>query len=230
VSSATARAGLLLVAAALLLSPMTHAHELPITTGTVTLRDGHLRVDLHADVLSWLQRLDDGAHDVPVERLTLVDPEALTTLITEAKRQLVDELRISADGANVTPERVQFPAKNLIDDAAQKRIMARIVDPKASGPHLALVIEARLLGRPSSITVRLPPSLGESVLSVVEPVSHTLAAGEAMTYERRPQDQATTTRWADMLLLLFVTMVALGLGWRRRTRQRVHPTDPGTAE
>jgi hypothetical protein len=207
---------------------MTQAHELPITTGTVTLRDGHLRVDLHADVLSWLQRLDKGAHDVPVERLALVDPEALTALITAAKRQLVDDLRITADGANVTPERVQFPAQNLIDDAAQQRIMARIVDPKASGPHLALVIEARLLGRPSSITVRLPAPLGESVLSVVEPVSHTLAAGEAMTYERRPQDQGTATRWADMLLLLLVALALLGLGWLRRTRSHRHHADKGS--
>ena len=219
----------LLLAVALLLSPITHAHELPITTGTVTLRDGHVRVDLHADVLSWLERLDDGAHEVPVERLALVDPEAFAALVTEAKQQLAEELQITAAGSTVTPEKVQFPAQNLIDEAAQKRIMARIVDAKATGPHLAIVIEAKLSGRPAALTLSLPTSLGESVLSVVEPVSHTLSPGETLTYERRPEEQATATRWADMTLLIVVALVAIGIAWRRRTPPPAPPTDPSIA-
>lgn len=214
------------------------AHELNSTTGTITLREGHLRLDLHVDVLRWLQALDDGRQSIPIERLSLVDPSALDALVLEAKHALSKQLRLEVNGEHIAVARIQFPAPTLIHEAGKSLTMARSLDTHAHAPKMPIVIEATLLQAPEQVSVQLPPSLGKAFVQLIRPQSKVLAAGQTGSYSLTtsadlpptpptatplPRHLAFATLFGMLLLILGQTL------WRRyriQTGKLLTPAHP----
>ena len=167
------------------LSNGAHAHELSTTSGTVILRDDHLRLALQVDVIRWLGRLDAGAHR-SFEHLAMADHGAATALITKAKKVLVNELILKADGIRLPLARIRFPAPSLIFEVAKNLIQSKASNPKTRGPFLKVIIESKLKRSPKTLDVRLPSSLGEALIEVVKPQSQVIHEGGEGHYQLAP--------------------------------------------
>ena len=183
----------LVLCASLVGTSIASAHELSVTTATVTLRQGHANLTLHVDLFAWLERIRGGEQEVEVEKLSLVDPGALEALVLEAKRRFVEETMLSVDERKVTLDAVQFPSMELIHSAAKKQVMARAVEPKGRSEHVAISADARLIGSPRAVSVSLPSSLGNWMVSFVEPTSAMLREGQAAGHTLRPVINASSS-------------------------------------
>lgn len=144
-----------------LASPAATAHELPVTTGTITLRAGHLELRLNVDLRRWMDALD--TTDAP----SSPEPPSGRRRALEC---LVRELRVVVDGRDLKPVAIRFPSDAVV---------------RALRPHefVQVVAEVVVPMRPRAVEVTLPGSLGEASLQLVEPRTRAVGAGRPARFD-----------------------------------------------
>lgn len=189
------------IGAAVLLdaSPMV-AHELPTTTATMTLRDGHLELRISVDLLAWFGQLEgDGAEGVA--RLVQTDPARLELLRQRAREQIARELVVRVDGVQVAIDAVRFPGARPVRAAAGRALVASALAAEADAPGLQahaemlpLVVEVRLRARPRSLDVRFPAAFGAVQAQLVEPRIQTTRPGGVASFVTSDQPSSKPAR------------------------------------
>ena len=153
---------------ALLLSLLAaQAHELPANTATVQLRGQHVTVDLSVAVSPWLEALD--AAGTAEEQLA------------QATAHLLAETRLDADG-----QPVRFTAIRLPPVAAVEADLG-----EHDAPHRSVRLEAQLDAAPAALSLTLPASLGDAVITFTQPQTRWVPAGQpALFLPASPQPRS----------------------------------------
>jgi len=144
-----------------------HAHELPGSTATVTLRDGLVTIDAHLDVDAWMRAQT---------------ARALPAMVASAKAQ-AESLTVRVDGQPVTMTLQRFPTADEVHRVLQR-------PGRADHGHHPKVVTVRwraTRAEPSATTVivRFPEAVGPVLVSFVEPRSRVIAPGGAARFESR---------------------------------------------
>lgn len=160
------------------------AHEPEAVAATVTLRTGHVTVDVSVDYLAWLQALAPPSSG-PVPLLVLSDPDALEALVATAATRIATS-EVVVDGVARPFDRVRLPTASEAQTLAVTWLHAQSESTHAHGhapiEWVTLTLEATLHEAPEHIGLALPPSLGAVHYTFVEPVTAFVPAGAPASF------------------------------------------------
>jgi len=189
------------------------AHALATNTARVTLRDGAIEVLADVNAVTWLARLSGRESPLP---LLDVDPAELARLSAEARRQLVEDLRLEADGVRVPLELRTFPSDAAIARAATEALIATQVGGHPHPQLLRFELDATAaIVRPERLRITFPPQLGDVLINFVQPTTHFTPAGGAASFTvlAPPAEPPRPTGNGPLLFLAGALLVG-GLAWR----------------
>lgn len=159
------------------------AHALESATARVTFRSGHVEVRLHVDPLKLMAAATTA--EVPLGHLALVDPGAFEALAARALAALADDAHLELDGAGQPLQLTAAPTSEALLTLGRRALMAGEVDPEAHAVLVEVVLEARLTRRPLAATLSLPPALGATLVTWLEPEQTLLTPGATARYTLR---------------------------------------------
>lgn len=189
------------------------AHALATNTARVTLRDGAIEVLADVDAVTWLARLS--GRESPLLLLD-VEPAELARLAAEARRQLVEDLRLEADGVRVPLELRAFPSDAALARAATEALIAAQIAGHPHPAQLRLELAApAAIDRPTHLRIAFPPQLGDVLINFVQPTTRLTPAGGAASFTvLAPPAAPPRPTGADPLLCFAGALLVGGLAWR----------------
>lgn len=170
---------MLAVLGAAVLGATAGAHELDVASAQVTLRDGHVAVVAHVDVLLHMEKVR-GPSDVPLGLLAVVDPDAFVALATRSTQALQQGTVLLIDGVQVIPVGWHLPDPVQLQADAQHAWLAQAVNDPIHATLAPVSFEVRLEEQPDTVTLALPRSVGPVLVSFVRPVGQLAPAGSAV--------------------------------------------------
>ena len=196
------------------------AHELDLTTATVSLRDSHVEVVVNLDVVRLVGQFigksaPAGAPGsaLGATMLAIAAESDLESYVARAREELQHGARLDVDGQSVALELRQFPAPPEVRGLAAQASAA----PEQHANYIPVRFEAR----PSfegarSISVTLPKVLGAVLFSFVQPRTRLGMPGASSTFavlgaSAAQPGSAGAWRWYGLCAIAFL-LAGLALG------------------
>ncbi len=160
-----------LISLLVLLAPAASAHELPVSSATVSLRDGLVTVDATLDMRRWLSSAGGGE---------------LNRMLAALKKQAAREVVITLGDKRVPLKVVGFPSADQVHAALQAASKPRKGKRHYHPALLPVRLEARkALRGGAALKVTFPKALGPVVVSFVQPRTRYLKPGQAASFKVR---------------------------------------------
>lgn len=196
------------------------AHSMPNHTARIELRDQHIRIRLEVDMLGWLAELNKGKDGATIKMSFL---QAQKTL-PRAREDLEQLASLLVDDKLSKLQIMGFPNRDTI-----RMLFTNLAAKPAGHNHgefSTIYLQGVPLGQqPHSVSLKLPPSLGEVLVSFVQPSATLARAGNKASFEvlRAPVEptlskEASASRvklWLILGGLLFALWAACMLRSRR---------------
>jgi hypothetical protein len=163
------------LALGLALPAAAEAHTLTMTTARVSLRDDHLDLHLEIDAAALLGQVSG----LDPRALGALGEAELAALSARAQAELLTGAALDADGARVPLSLRAFPPV-----AALRALIARrAASAEGHGELVSVELEgAGSIVGAQQVALRLPPALGEALVTFVQPTTRWIQPGNGASF------------------------------------------------